>query len=102
MTIEFDDNGKFYTDIIAKKPVHVTIQTATHRILGNIHVGKDRRLKDELDLPEKFIAITEAIIQLPDGQVVQQARFLAVQRDEIIWILPDNEVTEPSKENEND
>jgi hypothetical protein len=98
MTIEFDDNGKFFTDIISKIPVHVTIQTLTHRILGNIHVGRDRRLKDELDIPEKFIAITDAIIYSPDGQILYQTSFLALQRDEIVWVMPDGEAADPLKD----
>ena len=97
MTIEFDDNGKFFTDIIAKTPIPAMIQTVTHRIHGNIHIMHDRRLKDELDLPEKFIAVTDAVIYLPDGQVLYQASFLAVQRSEIVWVLPDSEVTDSSK-----
>jgi hypothetical protein len=97
MTIEFDDNGKFFTDIITKTPIPVMIQTITQRIHGNIHVCQGRRLKDELDLPEKFIAITDAVIYLPDGQILYQANFLAVQRDEIIWVMPDSEIAHPSK-----
>ena len=98
MTIEFDDNGKFFTDIISKIPTPVMIQTVTHRIHGNIHVCQDRRLKDELNLPERFIAVTDAVIYLPDGQVLYQANFLALQRDEIIWVIPDSEIADPSKE----
>ncbi|HEX7619936.1 MAG TPA: hypothetical protein VF359_01915 [Anaerolineales bacterium] len=94
MTTEFDDNGKFFTDIISKTPFPVLIQTAIHRIHGNIHIGQGRRLKDELDLPEKFIAVTEASISLPDGQVLYQANFLAVRRDEILWVMPDNEIAD--------
>ncbi len=30
MTIEFDDNGKFFTDIISKTPMPVLIQTLSH------------------------------------------------------------------------
>jgi hypothetical protein len=97
MTIEFDDNGKFYTDIISKTPIPAMIQTRTHRIHGNIHVRQDQRLKDELDLTENFIAVTDAVIYLPDGHVLYKARFLAVQRDEIIWVLPDSEIEESSK-----
>ncbi len=70
MTIEFDDNGKFFTDIVSKIPIPVLIQTVTHRIHGNIHVTRDHRLKDELDLPEKFVAVTDAIIYSPDEQVL--------------------------------
>jgi len=98
MTIEFDDNGKFFTDIIPKTPIPVMIQTFTHRIHGNIHISQDRRLKDELDLPEKFIAITDAFIYLSDGQVLYQANFLAVLRDQIIWVMPDSEIADRSKE----
>ena len=97
MTMEFDDNGKFFTDIISKTPIPAMIQTVTHRIHGNIYVSQDHRLKDELDLPEKFIAITDAIIYLPDGQALYQAGFLAVRRDEIIWVMPDSEIVDPSK-----
>ena len=99
MTIEFDDNGKFFTDIISKTPIPAMIQTLTHRIHGNIHIAQDRRLKDELDLPEKFIAVTDAVIYLPDGQVLYQAGFLAVQRDQIVWVVPDSEMKESLKGN---
>ena len=99
MTIEFDDNGKFYTDIISKTPIPVLIQTTTHRIHGNIHVSQDRRLKDELDLPEKFMAVTDAVIYSPDDQILYQASFVAVQRDEIVWILPDSEIKDSPERN---
>ena len=75
MTIEFDDNGKFFTNIISKTPVPVMIQTVTHRIHGKIHISQDQRLKDELDLPEKFIAVTDAVIYSPDGQVLTRPAF---------------------------
>ena len=97
MTIEFDDNGKFFTDIIPKTPVPAMIQTVTHRIHGNIHVSQDRRIKDELDLPEKFIAITDAVIYSADDQILYQASFLAVQRDEIVWVIPDREISDSPK-----
>jgi hypothetical protein len=98
MTIEFDDNGKFFTDIISKTPIPVMVQTVTHRIHGNIHVSPDRRLKDELDLPERFVAITDAVVYSPDEQVLYQTGFLAVQRSEIVWVMPDDGVADRSKE----
>jgi hypothetical protein len=97
MTIEFDDNGKIYTDIIRKTPIPVMIQTITHRIHGNIHVKQDQRIKDELDTTENFIAITDALIYASDGQILYQTNFIAVQRDEIIWVMPDSDVTDRSK-----
>ena len=96
MTIEYDDNGKFYTDVVSKVPISVMIQTVTHRIVGNIHVSLDRRLKDELDLAEKFVAVTEAVIYSPDNQILYQANFLAVQRAEIVWVIPVGEIADPS------
>jgi hypothetical protein len=93
MTIEYDDNGKFYTDVISKIPVSVMIQTVTHRIHGNIHVSQDRRLKDELDLPDTFVAVTEAVIYSLDNQILYQASFLAVRRGEIVWVMPVGEDT---------
>ncbi len=100
MTIEFDDNGKFFTDIVSKSPVPVMIQTVIHRIHGNIHIGEGRRLKDELDLPEKFIAMTDANIYTPEGQLLFQTNFLAVKRDEILWVMPDSEVSGQSNGSE--
>jgi len=97
MTIEFDDNGKFYTDIISKTPIPVLIQTTTHRIHGNIHITQDRRLKDELDLPEKFMAVTDAVIYSLDGQILYQASFMAVLRDEIVWVIPDSEIKDSAE-----
>ena len=99
MTIEYDDNGKFYTDVVSKVQISVMIQTITHRIVGNIHVSQDRRLKDELDLAEKFVAITEAVIYSPDNQILYQANFLAVQRAEIVWVIPVGEIADPSTGN---
>jgi hypothetical protein len=98
MTIEFDDNGKFFTDIVSKTPVPVVIQTVTNRIHGNIHVGRDQRVKDELDLLEKFVAITNATIYSAEGTLLYQTRFLAVQRSQIIWVMPDGEIMDPSQE----
>ena len=99
MTFEYDENGKFFTDVVTKTPIPVMIQTVTHRIHGNIHVTRDQRLKDELDLPEKFVAITDAIIYSSDDRVLYQGRFLAVQKDEIIWVLPDSEAVPTSTGN---
>jgi hypothetical protein len=97
MTIEFDDNGKIYTDIIRKTPIPVMIQMVTQRIHGNIHVKQGQRIKDELDTTEKFLAITDALIYSADGQILYQTNFIAIQRDEIIWVMPDNDITDRSK-----
>jgi len=89
MTIEFDEKGKRFTDIVTKRPIYATLQTTKHLMRGHIHVRRDQRIKDELDLDDKFIALTEADILGEDGQVLYQAPFLAINRAHIIWVLPE-------------
>lgn len=89
MTFEYDEKGKIFTDIVTKVSIPATIQTTTHLIRGHIHVRRDQRIKDELDLSENFIAVTDVSILGPDGQTLYQAPFLAVRRSHIIWVLPE-------------
>ena len=89
MTIEFDEKGKRFTDIVTKRPIYATLQTTKHLMRGHIHVRRDQRIKDELDLDDKFLAVTEADILGDDGQVLYQAPFLAINRAHIIWVLPE-------------
>lgn len=89
MTFEYDEKGKIFTDIVTKVPIPATIQTTTHLIRGHIHVRRDQRIKDELDLSENFIAVTDVSILGLDGQTLFQAPFLAVRRSHIIWVLPE-------------
>ncbi len=94
MTIEYDEKGKFFTDIIQKTPLHATVQTTSQLIRGKVHVREGERLKDELDREERFLAMTEASILAPDGQVQFDAPFLAVQRSQIVWVLPEESESE--------
>jgi uncharacterized protein DUF6812 len=89
MTIEYDEKGKKFTDIVTKKPVYATVQTTKQMLRGNIHVHQDQRIKDELDIDDKFIAITDVNILGADGQVLFQTPFLAVNRSQIVWVLPE-------------
>ena len=91
MTIEYDEKGKIFTDIISKVAVYATIQTTTHMLHGRIHVRRDQRIIDELDLSENFIAITDVSVLGPDGQVLFQAPFLAVRRSHIVWVIPEQQ-----------
>jgi len=89
MTIEFDDKGKFYTDLVKKEPVQATIMTGTHRITGLIYVRPDQRFKDELDIDVNFLAVTDAIVYTLQGEVAYQCGFIAIQRTQIIWVIPE-------------
>ena len=93
MTIEFDEKGKKFTDIVTKRPVHATLQTTKHLVRGHIHVRRDQRIKDELDLDDKFIAVTDVTVLGEEGQVLFQAPFLALNRSQIIWVLPDQDTS---------
>ncbi len=94
MTIEYDEKGKFFTDVVSKVAVHAAVQTTAQLISGNVHVRRGERLKDELDRDELFLAITDASILGPDGKVLFAAPFLAVQRSQIVWVMPDKEPQE--------
>jgi hypothetical protein len=96
MTIEYDDKGKIFTDIVTKVAVPATIQTTTHLMRGNVHVRRDQRIKDELDANESFLAITDANVLGPDGQIIFHASFLAVQRAHIVWVIPEQNKHEGS------
>ncbi len=101
MVIEYDDKGKFYTDVILKSAVPAIVQTVTQRIHGNIHVRRDQRLKDELDIAEKFLAVTDATVYSFDGQILYQCKFISIQRAQIVWVIPETELnSSPSKSGE--
>ena len=89
MKFEYDEKGKIYTDVIAKVPVQALVQTSVQLICGAVHIRQNERVKDELERDEFFLAITDASVLAPDGQsVLHQAPFLAVRRDQIVWIIP--------------
>lgn len=94
MTIEYDDKGKIFTDIVSKVATPATIQTTTHLIRAHIHVRRDQRIKDELDIDEKFLALTNVSVLGPDGQILFQAPFLAVRRSHIVWVIPEQDKRE--------
>ncbi len=92
MTIEYDEKGKFYTEVVTKLPVSAIIQTTTHLIRGLAHIRQGERLKDELERDEQFVAITQATIHDANDKILFTAPFLAIQRAQIVWIFPlDNE-----------
>ena len=93
MTTDYDDKGKIFTEIIPKENIPVIIQTTTNRIEGLFHTRYDNRLKDELNsqVDEQFIAITDAIVYDGDGNELYASNFLALNRNSIIWLIPQNE-----------
>ncbi len=90
MSTHYDDKGKFFTDIISKKAIPVTIQTISNRIEGIVHARRGERLKDELNSSEQFLAVTDAVIYNHEDAELYRINFLAVHRNNIIWIFPTN------------
>jgi len=89
MTFEYDEKGKIFTDIVSKVAIPATIQTTTHLMRGHVHVRRDQRIKDELDVNESFLALTDVSVLGTDGQILFQTPFLAVRRSHIIWVMPE-------------
>ena len=98
MTIEYDDKGKVFTDVVSKVAIPAVVQTTQHLIRGNIHVRRDERLKDELDRDELFLAMTDASMIGAEGQEMHKARFVAVRRAQIVWVMPAREAQESGEQ----
>jgi hypothetical protein len=88
MTIEYDEKGKYYTDIVKKIPLPVVMQTVSHLVRGLVHVREGERLKNELEREELFLAVTDAEVYGFDGRVLFSTPFMAVQRRQLVWIMP--------------
>ncbi len=44
-------------------------------------------MKDELDVQESFLPVTNATLYASDGQKLFSTVFLAVQRAQIVWVI---------------
>lgn len=97
MTIEYDEKGKYYTDVITKLPVACLIQTSTHLMRGHVHVRQGERFKNELELEETFLAVTNVRILGPGEEVLYTSPFMAVNRSQIVWVMPAGDEHEESK-----
>lgn len=89
MSIEYDEKGKIFTDVVSKVAVYATIQTTTHMLRGRLHIRRDQRVKDELDREESFLALTEVSVLGADGNALFDAPFIAVRRSHIVWVKPE-------------
>lgn len=92
MITQFEEKGKIFTSKISKDQREVIIQTITHKVVGTIHIQTDIRLIDELNESNHFIAVTNARILSADESVLNATDFLAINTDQIVWILPTDEI----------
>lgn len=92
MVTRFDEKGKFFTDKVSKEQVPVVIQTNWGRVEGFMYVMAGARLKDEINNAEQFIAITNAKVYDLDNKCMYVCKFISVNRDHIVWLLPYAEI----------
>jgi hypothetical protein len=92
---DFEERGKIFTRVVNKVPVNVIIQTTAQLIHGKIHVMPEERLSDELNREEKFLPVTNAVIYSLDGEVLYEANFLSINRNQITWIIPAADLLKP-------
>jgi len=89
---DLGEKGKIFTNVVPKTPVPAIIQTITHRISGEVYMKPDERLKDELNRSEQFLAVTDARVFNENGDVIFTSKFLTLNRDHIVWLIPDTEM----------
>jgi hypothetical protein len=94
MITQFEEKGKIFTPKITKDQRQVLIQTTSQKIRGYFHVQTDLRLLDELNESNHFLALTD--VEILDGNeiILHKSNFLAINTDQIIWILPTDEIVE--------
>ncbi len=93
MVTSYDEKGKFFTQVVQKRPVAVTVQTLQHTIRGTLHVRPDQRVKDELNGDEVFIAITDATVFNQTGDPLYNHPLMIVNAEHIIWVVPEDDCT---------
>jgi hypothetical protein len=94
MITQFEEKGKIFTPKITKDQREVIIQTTTQKIRGFFHVQMDLRLLDELNESNHFLALTDVEILDVNENVIYKSNFLAINTDQIIWVLPSEEIIE--------
>jgi hypothetical protein len=88
MYTQFEEKGKIFTNRVSKDELEVIIQTSKQKIHGTIHVQVDQRLIDDLNTSKGFLAITNAKIYDGNENLISESKFLAINIDQIVWILP--------------
>jgi hypothetical protein len=89
--MHYDDKGKIFTEVVSKTTIPAIIQTLTNRLHGNIYVNRGVRLSDELNHSEKFMAVTDATVYDLAGQELYRCAFVAINREHVVWLMPEAE-----------
>ena len=95
MSVWVDPKGKIFTNVVQKDELPVMIQTITGRIHGHVYLRPDQRLVDEMNGDDHFLAVTNAEVYGPSGEVEHLSRFLTLNKNQVVWIRPDDEAVAP-------
>jgi hypothetical protein len=79
-------------NLLKKRPIPIVLQTSKHLIRGKFHVRGEMRVIDELAVEDKFIAITDGEILSYKGNRLFKTEFIAVNRQDIVWIVPEENI----------
>jgi hypothetical protein len=93
MSINYDEKGKYFTEVVPKDHLRAVIQTTSHRLHGTIHVSHGERILDELNRSISFIAVTDVTIYSLSGELLYRREFLSLNRDHIVWIIPEGDLS---------
>jgi len=98
MTTRIDAKGKVFTDVVHKTELPVVIQTASQLIHGHMYLRPGDRLIDEMNREDRFVAVTGALIYGANGEALQQAEFLTLNKAHVVWIRPDTQSRETTRD----
>jgi endonuclease IV len=86
--MDTSERGKIFTEVVQKVGIKVVIQTHTNQIRATLHKRSDRRTIDKLNDSDPFLPLTEVTIMDDDGEKeILRTPFLALNRDEVIWLI---------------
>lgn len=98
MSIRVDAKGKIFTEIVRKDKVPVLMQTLTNVVHGYIFLRPEQRIRDALnESQEMFIAVADAEVYAPNGQLLHRDEFLTVNKQHIVWIRPEPDSPQTSQ-----
>ena len=97
MSLHYDEKGKFFTDYVSKDSIQALIQTATNLIEGNLYLRSNERVSDMLNRSDRFIAVTDVVIYDLEGNELYSCEFLAVNAEQVIWLMPVEDASEENK-----
>lgn len=93
-TPRIDSKGKYYTKIVSTTRLKVIVRLTTgETVTGHIHVRPEKRLSDELNNDQPYISLTGTVLA-SDGETLYESAYLALNRQSIVWVLPEQAIGE--------